>query len=122
MRTDRTIDYIELPARDFDAVQAFYERVFGWTFTGYGTDYLAFTDGRLSGGFYRADLQSTTAAGAALVVLYTTDLESARADVLSAGGTLLKDIFSFPGGRRFQFADPNGNELATWSDRKGSEG
>jgi len=119
MPMERKIDYIELPARDLDAVQAFYERVFDWKFTDYGPDYRAFTDGRLAGGFYRADLQSTTAAGAALLVLFAADLESTRADVLSSGGTLVKDIFSFPGGRRFQFADPNGNELAVWSDRPG---
>lgn len=118
MPADRKIDYLELPARDLDAVQAFYERTFGWTFTDYGPDYRAFSDGRLDGGFYRADLQTETANGAVLVVLYAEDLEQARERVRAAGGRLVKDIFSFPGGRRFQFTDPNGNELAVWSDRQ----
>ena len=116
MSENLKVDYVEWPARDFDAVQVFYEQVFGWTFTDYGPDYRAFTDGRLEGGFYKAEQQSSTISGAALVVIYALDLEQAREAVVAAGGTLVKDIFSFPGGRRFQFTDPNGNELAVWSD------
>ena len=116
MSKDLKVDYIEWPARDFDAVQAFYERVFNWSFTDYGPDYRAFSDGSIDGGFYRAEQQSSTTSGAALVVIYALDLEQAREAVVAAGGTLVKDIFSFPGGRRFQFTDPNGNELAVWSD------
>ncbi len=117
MSNDQKIDYVEFPAADFDAVQAFYENTFCWKFTSYGSDYLAFTDGRLNGGFRRAEQKSTTDAGAALVILYAVDLEKTRGNVVSNGGTLVNDIFSFPGGRRFQFADPNGNELAVWSDQ-----
>ena len=69
---DQKIDYIELPARDFDLVEAFYRQVFGWEFTPYGDEYRAFDDGKLDGGFYRSDLCSTTATGGALVVLYAT--------------------------------------------------
>lgn len=110
------INYVELPARDLDAAQAFYEAAFGWSFTDYGPTYRAFNDGAFDGGFYRADLASSTAAGAALVVLYARDLEAAREAVVRHGGTVVRDIFSFPGGRRFHFTDPNGNELAVWSD------
>ena len=117
MPTDKTIDYLELPARDFDAIQSFYEEAFGWTFVDYGPEYTAFNDSRLNGGFYKADAQSSTGNGAALIVLYGTDLEKTRDKVLASGGTLVKEIFSFPGGRRFHFADPNGNELAVWSDK-----
>lgn len=117
MSTDQKIDYIELPASDFDAVQGFYHAAFGWTFTDYGPEYRAFSDGKLDGGFRKSTLRSTTETGAALVILYATDLEGTRDKVLASGGTIVKDIFSFPGGRRFQFADPNGNELAVWSDR-----
>lgn len=117
MSQDQKIDYVEFPASDFDAVQAFYENVFGWTFKSYGSEYLAFTDGRLNGGFRRAQQNSTTDTGGALVVLYADELEKTRGNVVSNGGTLINDIFSFPGGRRFQFADPNGNELAVWSDK-----
>ena len=116
MPKERKIDYVEFPARDFDAVQAFYERVFGWTFTDYGEEYRAFNDGDLDGGFYASDLRSSTTNGAALVVLYASDLERIRDTVVTNGGTVIREIFSFPGGRRFHFTDPHGNELAVWSD------
>jgi uncharacterized protein len=115
MPTDRKIDYIELPARDLDAIERFYGEAFGWTFTDYGPDYRAFSNAGLEGGFYRAELASSTATGAALVVLFADALEATQARVLASGGRVLKEIFSFPGGRRFHFADPNGNELAVWS-------
>lgn len=117
MPDDQKIDYLELPARDLDAVEAFYKAAFGWSFTDYGADYRAFTDGKLDGGFYRAQKQSAAGDGAALIVLYALDLERTRDTVVASGGRVVKDIFSFPGGRRFHFADPNGNELAVWSDR-----
>lgn len=116
MSIDQKIDYLELPARDLDAVQAFYQQAFQWEFTDYGPDYRAFSDGVVSGGFYRADLQSTTHNGAVLVVLYAADLKQTSTTVVASGGKIVKEIFSFPGGRRFHFADPNGNELAVWSD------
>ncbi len=117
MPTDRKVDYIELPAGDFDAVQAFYEQAFGWSFTDYGAEYRAFTDGRIDGGFYRTAQHSSTTNGAALIVLFASDLEATLATVKAAGGSIVREIFAFPGGRRFHFADPNGNELAVWSDR-----
>lgn len=117
MPTDRRIDYVELPASDFDAFEAFFSGTFGWTFTDYGPDYRAFNDGQLDGGIYRSDKCSTTDSGAALVILYAEDLEATRDRVLSNGGKLSKEIFAFPGGRRFQFLDPHGNELAVWSDK-----
>ncbi len=117
MPTDQKIDYIELPARDFDAVQAFYEKAFGWKFTDYGPDYRAFNDGKIDGGFYKSENHSSTENGAALIILYATNLEKTKENVISSGGKIVKDIFSFPGGRRFHFTDPNGNELAVWSDQ-----
>jgi len=114
---DRKIDYVEFPASDFGAVQAFYEAAFGWTFTEYGPEYRAFNDGRLDGGFYHSERQSKTGNGAALVVIYAENLEVTRDIVVASGGVIVTDIFSFPGGRRFQFADPNGNELAVWSEK-----
>lgn len=117
MQQDQKIDYLELPARDFDAVQAFYEKAFGWTFTDYGEEYRAFNDGKLDGGFYKSDKASSTDSGAALIILYASDLENTRDRVISCGGKLVQEIFSFPGGRRFHFSDPNGNELAVWSDK-----
>ena len=117
MPQDQKIDYIEFPAADFDAIQAFYEKAFNWAFTDYGPEYRSFSDGRLGGGFRRADQSSTTENGSALVILYADNLEATRDKVTASGGRIIADIFSFPGGRRFQFADPNGNELAVWSDK-----
>jgi len=117
MPTDQKVDYLELPASDFDAVQSFYEKVFNWKFTDYGPDYRAFNDGKIDGGFYKSENRSSTENGAALIILYAIDLEQTKENVISSGGKILKDIFSFPGGRRFHFTDPNGNELAVWSDK-----
>lgn len=117
MPADQKIDYLELPARDFDTVQSFYEKAFHWTFIDYGPEYRAFNDGKIDGGFYRSELRSSTENGAALIILYASNLEQTRNTIVASGGTIVKEIFSFPGGRRFHFADPNGNELAVWSDQ-----
>lgn len=116
MGTDRSIDYIELPAKDLAAVKRFYSEAFGWTFEDYGPEYCAFNDGRLDGGFFRSDRRSSTENGAALVILYADNLEATVERVTQHGGEIVRPIFSFPGGRRFHFADPSGNELAVWSD------
>lgn len=118
MPIDQKIDYIELPADDFDATEAFYSSTFGWSFTDYGPDYRAFSDQRLDGGFYKSALRSSTASGAALVVLFANDLEQTRDRIVNNGGTISKEIFAFPGGRRFHFMDVHGNELAVWSDTR----
>ena len=117
MSTDQRIDYVEFPSSDFDAFEAFYSKTFGWTFTDYGLEYRAFNDGQLDGGIYQSELRSTTEHGAALVIMYATNLEATRDQVVANGGRICKEIFSFPGGRRFQFLDPHGNELAVWSDK-----
>lgn len=117
MPNDQRIDYIELPGSNFEQLETFYSQTFGWTFQDYGPEYRAFNDGGLDGGFYKSDLKSSTAQGAALVILYAVDLEATHAQVLAAGGSICKEIFSFPGGRRFHFLDPHGNELAVWSEK-----
>ncbi len=119
-QVDQKIDYVEFYATDLDMIEAFYSKVFGWKFTDYGPDYRAFCDDKLDGGFARTSdraKRSSTANGGALVILYAEDLEATRERVLEFGGKVPKDIFSFPGGRRFQFLDPHGNELAVWSDK-----
>lgn len=113
MKPEKQIDYVELPMADLNATKAFYETVFGWKFEDYGPDYTSFSDGRLSGGFSR-DMQ--TPGRGVLLVIYAGDLASVQEAIRAAGGSVTKDIFSFPGGRRFHFTDPNGNELAVWSD------
>ena len=116
MAENDKINYVEFPARDLKSTEQFYNGAFNWKFTSYGPEYVAFNDGQLDGGFYKADLRSRSEEGAALVVLYSNDLEATQALVEEHGGVICKPIFSFPGGRRFQFFDPNGNELAVWSD------
>ena len=116
MTKDQKIDYVELPGDNFDALESFYSKAFGWSFTDYGPEYRAFSDGTLDGGFFKSKLQSRTSNGAALVVLFATDLEATRDKVVTSGGNICREIFSFPGGRRFHFLDPHGNELAVWSD------
>jgi hypothetical protein len=108
------LDYLEFAVRDVAAAQRFYTAAFGWTFTDYGPDYTSFSDGRLSGGFYAAP--GAPVATNPLAILFASDLESAAQRVVSAGGTITKPAFEFPGGRRFHFADLNGLELAIWSD------
>lgn len=106
------IDYIEFTVASIAASKAFYGDAFGWTFQDYGPDYCEFRDGRLTGGFAHGVSQP----GGALVVLYSAALEDSLAKVEAAGGHITRPIFAFPGGRRFQFADPDGHELAVWSD------
>lgn len=106
------IDYIEFAAVDLPLLKQFYEQVFGWRFTDYGPHYSSFTDGRMTGGF-----TTDSAAGSGpLVVIYAADLEAVCDQVAAAGGQITQEIFSFPGGRRFEFRDPSGNRLAVWSE------
>lgn len=95
-------------------MKAFYGEAFGWSFTDYGPTYAAPTDAGLDGGF-QADAEDAPAKP--LVILYSDDLEASLAGVTAAGGTITKSIWEFPGGRRFHFTDPSGNELAVWSDK-----
>lgn len=117
MNAENKIDYLEIPARDLTRVQEFFTALFGWEFESYGPDYCSFSDGRMAGGFFRSDLQSVTANGGCLIVFYKADLEGAAEKVREHGGTVTKEIFSFPGGKRLHFEDPNGNEYAIWSDK-----
>ena len=107
------IDYVEFSALDIAKTKKFYGDLFGWRFGDYGPDYTSFHDGRLSGGFSK---QAHAQAHGTLIVIYAGKLEDMEAKVKSAGGAIVKPIFSFPGGRRFHFTDPSGNELAVWSD------
>lgn len=111
---DRQVDYIEFGATDIGRTKQFYQQVFGWRFEDYGPDYTSFQDGRLSGGF---TTDAPARAANPLVVIYADQLEAVAAKVEQAGGKIIKPAYSFPGGRRFHFSDPNGNELAVWSDR-----
>jgi predicted enzyme related to lactoylglutathione lyase len=116
MNLNDKISYVEFPTRNLEATKEFFKTVFGWSFIDYGSEYTAFSDQGLDGGFFKSDASSSTEAGAALVILYTDQLEETQARVEGAGGNVVKPIFSFPGGRRFHFTEPSGNELAVWSD------
>lgn len=116
---DRTLNYVEIGVPDVAAAKAFYANVFGWTFTDYGPDYSSFaaTDAGLDGGFWKSDTPATPATkGRVLLVLYAGEIEAMQQRIESAGGTIIRPTFTFPGGRRFHFTDPSGNELAVWSE------
>lgn len=108
------INYIEFKALDLEKTKDFYSNCFNWTFTDYGPDYVAFSDSGVEGGFERTENEIVNGV---LVILYDEDLKSIKNKVIESKGIISKDIFSFPGGRRFHFLDPSGNELAIWSDK-----
>lgn len=116
MNEHEKINYVEFPAKDLDTTKTFFSKVFGWSFTDYGPEYTAFSNEGLDGGFFKSGLSATTARGSALIVFYSNDLKSTLSKVENAGGTVIKPIFSFPGGSRFHFTDTNGNEFAVWSE------
>jgi predicted enzyme related to lactoylglutathione lyase len=116
MNVPNKINYIEIPAKDLVATKAFFGEVFGWSFTDFGPEYSSFNDQGVDGGFFKSDLTVSTNSGSALIVFYSDNLEIVQEKVITAGGSVIKPIFSFPGGHRFHFSDPNGNEYAVWSE------
>jgi predicted enzyme related to lactoylglutathione lyase len=113
--TNNLINYVEFKTTDIEATKAFYNSVFGWTFTNYGPSYVAFSNSGLEGGFELTDAPITS--NSPLIVLYHKDLKAIQKSILEHEGLVTKDIFAFPGGCRFHFSDPSGNELAVWSDQ-----
>lgn len=110
-----TINYLELPATDLPATKTFYGTVFGWQFTDWGPEYISFSGAAIEGGFC-SDGAATPQPLGVLVVLYSSDLGQTEIAIKAAGGEIVLPTFDFPGGRRFHFKDPNGNELAVWSE------
>lgn len=106
------IQYIEFLSQNLQQIKNFYSACFSWTFTDYGPNYTAFEGEYIDGGF----TLGISVKGSILIILYSKDLERTIEKVIKAGGIISKEIFSFPGGRRFQFIDPDGNELAVWSE------
>ncbi len=105
------IDYVEFGTGRIAESREFFARAFGWEFTEYGPQYVAFNNAGIDGG-----LDGTEGATKMpLVVLKSDNLEGAQKQIEAAGGKIVKEIFSFPGGRRFHFVEPGGNELAVWS-------
>lgn len=107
------INYIEFKSTNLEETKVFYSEAFGWTFTDYGPKYTAFSNSGIEGGF---ELTDEAIHNGVLVVIHHENLEIIREKVIGLGATISVDIFSFPGGRRFQFLDPSGNELAVWSE------
>jgi len=111
------INYVEFAAADLAATKAFFTTVFAWQFTDYGDAYTAFDHQGLEGGFYAAQLAASAASGSALIVFYSKSLTETQTKIEAAGGKITQAIFEFPGGRRFHFTEPSGNEFAVWSDQ-----
>ncbi|GAB3369719.1 VOC family protein [Spongiibacter taiwanensis] len=118
MNQHETLNYVEFAAVDLSATKAFFSKAFDWSFVDYGENYTAFSGQGLDGGFFRANMFSSTENGAALLVFYSNDLEATLNKVCLAGGRIIKPVFTFPGGRRFHFTEPSGNEFAVWSDQR----
>ena len=110
------INYIEFAACDLEKTKNFFNRVFGWEFTDYGPEYTAYEGRGFDCGFFKSDLSSSAENGGALPVFFSENLEETERKIKNAGGSIVKEIFSFPGGRRFQFTEPSGYELGVWSD------
>lgn len=106
------VQYIEFLTQDIAQAKHFYTNSFGWQFTDYGPNYTAFEGDYVDGGFTIGE----PVKGTILVILYSEDIETTKNKVINAGGIIVKDTFSFPGGKRFQFTDPDGYELAVWSE------
>jgi predicted enzyme related to lactoylglutathione lyase len=111
---NKHINYIEFKATDLNVIKEFYSELFDWEFTDYGPSYTSFTNSGIQGGF---ELTKAPIQNGVLVVLYSDELEVIKEKVAQSIGEISKDIFEFPGGRRFEFLDPSGNELAIWSDK-----
>lgn len=111
---DNLINYVEFKAKDLEKIKDFYTKSFNWTFADYGPTYTAFSESGLQGGFEKTESEIVNGV---LVVLYHKNLDLIKEKIIESGGKISKDIFSFPGGRRFHFLDPDGNELAVWSDK-----
>ena len=105
------VQYIEFLSKDVQRAKEFYSKSFGWKFTDYGPDYTSFEGSYVDGGFTTGEPIN----GTVLVILYSNDLVATKQQVIDAGGTIVKDIFEFPGGKRFHFTDPDSYELAVWS-------
>lgn len=115
-KANAVLNYVEYAAVDLEATKSFFSTVFGWQFIDYGKDYTAFSDVNLDGGFYRANKTSISQQGGALLVFKTARIAQVQHDIELAGGVISKALFSFPGGHRFHFIEPSGNEFAVWSE------
>lgn len=118
MSANQKINYLEFPSRDLNKTKSFFSQVFNWQFKDYGQEYTIFLGAGINGGFYLSTLITSTETGSALAVIYSSNITKTAKNITQAGGLINKPIFSFPGGVRFHFTDPNGNEYAVWSEKE----
>ncbi len=118
MSNHEKINYVEFHSSDLEKTKRFFGEIFGWEFQDYGSEYVAFSGAGLDGGFFFSEKSSSVDAGAVLVVFYSERLEETLSKVEAAGGKITRSVFTFPGGRRFHFSDPTGNEFGVWSDHE----
>ena len=116
MKEHEKVNYVEFPAKDIEETKRFFKMAFNWSFADYGPEYIAFSNEGIDGGFYKSELNASIENGSALIIFYSKELEKTQAKIIEAGGKIIKPIYSFPGGRRFHFSDPNSNEFAVWSE------
>lgn len=117
MKQPEQLNYVEFGSANLAATKGFFSTVFGWSFIDYGPQYTAFDFQGLEGGFFLSEKVARQENGSALLVFYSKGLEQTVAKVEQGGGQIIKPIFEFPGGRRFHFLEPGGNEFAVWSDK-----
>lgn len=120
MEQHEKLNYVEFAAKDLEATKLFFSSAFGWTFVDYGPEYTAFSGQGLDGGFFKDEQCNQTHQGGALLVFYSTDIEATLNKVIQQGGEVIRPIYEFPGGCRFHFLEPSGNEFAVWSHSRAS--
>lgn len=118
MNIHETLNYVEFAAIDLNATKLFFTSVFNWQFVDYGPDYTAFSNQGLNGGFFKNSACSLQKHGGALLVFYSADIESTFKKIVEHGGVIVRPVFDFPGGCRFHFTEPSGNEFAVWSEQR----
>ncbi len=118
MNRNEKLNYVEFSAANLESTKSFFSSVFGWEFTDYGPEYTAFSNQGLDGGFFKAERCSHTNTGGALLIFYSTHIESTLQNIVLNGGEITRPIFEFPGGFRFHFIEPSGNEFAVWSETR----
>ncbi|MCR9937619.1 VOC family protein [Vibrio antiquarius] len=116
MHQHEKLNYVEFGSTNINATKQFFERTFDWTFIDYGPEYSAFSGQGLDGGFFKSEFANQTANGGALLVFYSSDIQATQIKVEQHGGKIIRPIFEFPGGCRFHFTEPSGNEFAVWSE------
>jgi len=117
MNNHEKMNYVEFSACDLLATKAFFISAFDWTFQDYGPEYTAFNHQGLDGGFFKANASSKQATGGALIVFFSNNLIDTQHKIKVAGGVITQEIYEFPGGKRFHFTEPSGNEFAVWGER-----